>query len=173
MVGGRKMSIFSDYAKQNKYMHTISGKLGTISSGVITNGQITTYDYIEIDGKRYGNVVVVGAIDDKFQKATNVDLLFIKNGGGRTLIAGEFDDSVEVFHIDGLSAAQWGTFIKLMVVFSLGGAVIAAVAFNSNPLAGIVSLIVGLFIFKWCYTSTIGVGHVIKKIQHTFGVVRH
>ena len=48
------MSIFTEYAKKNKYLHTISGNLGTISSGVITNGQITTYDYIEIDGKRYG-----------------------------------------------------------------------------------------------------------------------
>ncbi|XQW84086.1 hypothetical protein ACOYR1_13185 [Thalassotalea piscium] len=167
------MSIFTEYAKKSKYMHTISGKLETISSGVITDGQITTYDYIEIDSKRYGNVVVVGAIDDKLQKSTNVDLLFIKSGGGRTLIAGEFDDSIEVFHIDGLSSAQWSTFIKLMVAFSLGGAVVAAVAFNSNALAGVISLIVGLFIFKWCYTSTIGVGRVIKKVQHVFGVVRH
>jgi len=114
------MSIFSEYTN-NKYMHTISGKLDTISSGFITNGQMTTYDYIEIDGKRYGNVVVIGAIDDKLQKSTNVDLLFIKSGGGRTLIAGEFDDIVEVFHIDGLSYAQWSTFIGLMVVSSLGG----------------------------------------------------
>jgi len=154
-------------------MHTINGRLDTISSGFITNGQMTTYDYIEIDGKRYGNVVVIGAIDDKFQKATNVDLLFIKSGKNRTLIAGKFDDSVEVFHVDGLTSAQWSTFIGLMVVSSLGGAVVAGVAFNSNPLAGIVSLIVGIFIFKWCYTSTIGIGRVIKKVQHVFGVVRH
>jgi len=154
-------------------MHTISGKLDTISSGVITDGQITKYDYIEIDGKRYGNVVVVGAIDDKFHKAINVDLLFMKNGKGRTLIAGEFDECVEVFHVEDLSAAQWGVFIKLIVLSSLGGAVVAAVAFNSNPLAGFVSLIVGIFIFKWCYTSTIGIGRVIKKVQRVFGVVRH
>jgi len=154
-------------------MHTISGKLDTISSGVITDGQITKYDYIEIDGKRYGNVVVVGAIDDKFHKAINVDLLFMKNGKSRTLIAGEFDECVEVFHVEDLSAAQWGVFIKLIVLSSLGGAVVAAVAFNSNPLAGFVSLIVGIFIFKWCYTSTIGIGRVIKKVQRVFGVVRH
>ncbi len=47
-------------------MHTIGGKLDTISSGVITNGLVTRYDYIEIDGKRYGNINVIGAIDDKF-----------------------------------------------------------------------------------------------------------
>ncbi len=97
----------------------------------------------------------------------------MKNANERTLIAGEFDECVEVFHVEDLGFEHWSNFIMMMLVFSIGGAVVAGVAFNSNPLAGIVSLIVGTFIFKWCYTSTIGIGRVIKKVQHAFGVARH
>ena len=62
-------------------IYVVKGKLDAVTGGTVTVGVVTKLDYVEVDGERWGNIVILGSMCDNLESSMGkeVELHFLSD----------------------------------------------------------------------------------------------